>query len=59
MSRQKVSTTVYLEPAQLVALKALSDRTRVPVAVYVRDGVDLVLAHHSTPATPGGKEGAE
>ena len=41
--RKKVSTTVYLTQEQVERLKRLSERTRVPVAEYVREGVDLVL----------------
>jgi hypothetical protein len=43
MSRKKVSTTVYLNADQVEALRALSARTRVPVAEYVREGVQAVL----------------
>ncbi len=44
---KKVSTTVYLTPEQLDALKALSERTRVPVAEYIREGVEMVLQRHN------------
>lgn len=47
MARRKVATTVYLEAEQDRMLKALSDRTQVPVASYIREGVDLVLAAHA------------
>jgi hypothetical protein len=40
---QKVAATIYLEPAQADALRRLSEVTRVPQQVYLRDGVDLVL----------------
>lgn len=43
MSRRKISTTVYLTPEQDAALKALSARTKVPMAEYVRQGVDMLL----------------
>jgi predicted DNA-binding protein len=43
MSRKKVSTTVYITPEQADKLKLLNERTKVPVAVYVREGIDLVL----------------
>lgn len=43
---KKTSTTVYLAPEQLDALKRLSARTRVPIAEYIREGVDLVLDRH-------------
>lgn len=40
----KKSTTVFLEEEQIERLKLLSERTHVPVAFYIREGVDLVLA---------------
>ncbi len=43
MSRKKLSTTVYLTVEQDQALKALNARTKVPVAEYIRQGIDLVL----------------
>lgn len=46
MGRKKITTTVYLEPHQTVLLKALSERTHVPVAQYIRDGIDRILAEH-------------
>ena len=46
MPRRKVSTTVYLTAEQFEGLRALHENTRVPVAEYVREGVDLVLARH-------------
>ena len=44
--RVKVTTTVYLETEQMIGLKTLSERTRVPQQVYLREGVDLVLARY-------------
>ena len=46
MGRRKIVTTVYIEPGQDALLKALSERTRVPVAEYIRQGIDLVLDRH-------------
>jgi predicted DNA-binding protein len=43
MSRKKISTTVYITPEQNARLKELHDRTKVPVAEYIRQGIDLVL----------------
>ena len=43
MSRKKISTTVYITPEQNVRLKQLHERTKVPVAEYIRQGIDLVL----------------
>ncbi|HXQ20567.1 MAG TPA: ribbon-helix-helix domain-containing protein [Candidatus Acidoferrales bacterium] len=42
----KVQTNVYLEPAQDAALRALAARTRIPMQVLMREGIDLVLAKH-------------
>lgn len=46
MSRKKISTTIYIEPGQAERLKTLHERTKVPVAVYIREGIDLVLRHY-------------
>jgi predicted DNA-binding protein len=43
MARKKISTTVYITPEQGEQLKLLHERTRVPVAEYIRQGIDLVL----------------
>lgn len=43
MGRRKISTTVYLTQEQTDHLKALSDRTKVPIAEFIRQGVDHVL----------------
>ena len=43
MARKKISTTVYITPEQNDQLKVLHDRTKVPVAEYIRQGIDLVL----------------
>src|SRR3954465_4646395 len=44
--RKKVSTTIYITPEQAERLKLLHDRTKVPIAVYIREGIDLVLKHY-------------
>jgi hypothetical protein len=46
VSRKKISTTVYITPEQDAQLKSLHGRTRVPVAEYIREGIDLVLARY-------------
>lgn len=46
MPRKKISTTVYITPEQSERLKLLHDRTRVPVAEYIRQGIDLVLERY-------------
>ncbi len=46
MARKKISTTIYITPEQNDQLKQLHERTKVPVAVYIREGIDLVLRKH-------------
>lgn len=46
MSRKKISTTVYITQEQNDRLHLLHSRTKVPVAVYIREGIDLVLKHY-------------
>lgn len=49
MARKKISTTVYMTEEQCEKLKLLNQRTKVPVAEYIRQGIDLVLKlyrHH-------------
>jgi predicted DNA-binding protein len=46
MARKKISTTIYITPEQNDQLKVLHERTKVPVAVYIREGIDLVLERH-------------
>jgi Ribbon-helix-helix domain len=43
MARKKISTTIYITPEQSDLLKQLHDKTKVPVAEYIRQGIDLVL----------------
>jgi hypothetical protein len=47
MARKKISTTVYLTEAQVAALRELHNRTRVPVAEYIRMGIDMILDKNS------------
>ncbi len=47
MSRKKLSTTIYVTPEQNEQLRLLHDRTKVPVAVYIREGIDLVLRQYA------------
>ena len=46
MSRKKISTTIYVTPEQNETLRLLHERTKVPVAVYIREGIDLVLKQY-------------
>lgn len=46
MERKKISTTVYITPEQDSSLKQLNKKTKVPIAEYIREGIDLVLEKH-------------
>ena len=46
MPRKKISTTIYITPEQNEALKLLNQKTKVPVAEYIRQGIDLVLERY-------------
>lgn len=43
MERKKVSTTVYITLEQNDLLKLLNQKTKVPIAEYIREGIDMVL----------------
>ena len=45
--RKKISTTVYITQEQSERLKLLHRKTKVPVAEYIREGIDLVLARYA------------
>ena len=45
--RRKVTTTIYLTEEQKTLLNELSRRSKVPVAEYIRQGVDLILKKHA------------
>src|ERR1700730_14230021 len=46
MSRKKISYTIYVTPEKSERLRLLHERTKVPVAVYIREGIDLVLRQY-------------
>ena len=46
MDRKKVSTTVYITQEQNQLLKLLNQKTKVPIAEYIREGIDLALQKH-------------
>lgn len=43
MANKKISTTVYITEEQKRKLELLHEKTKVPIAVYIRQGIDLVL----------------
>jgi hypothetical protein len=47
MARKKVTTTIYVTPEQSERLKMLHSKTKVPVAEYIRQGIDIILDRHS------------
>ena len=47
---KRVFTGVYFDRAQHDALRALSDKTRVPLAAYLREAVDMLLAKYGAKA---------
>ena len=46
MDRKKVSTTVYITQEQNQLLKQLNQKTKVPIAEYIREGIDMALERH-------------
>lgn len=48
MARKKISSTVYITPEQNEQLKLLHERTKVPIAVFIREGIDLVLKQYES-----------
>jgi hypothetical protein len=40
---KKQATTIYITEEQQAALKDLNRRSKVPVAEYIREGINLVL----------------
>ena len=47
MAQTKVARTIYIKGEQLEALKRLSEKTKVPQSVYVREALDMLLEKYS------------
>ena len=45
-TEKRVFTGVYFDRPQHDALRSLSDSTRVPLAAYLREAVDMLLAKY-------------
>ena len=43
MARSKLPTTVYLTEEQYQLLRQLHEHTKVPMAEYIREGVNLII----------------
>jgi hypothetical protein len=41
------TTTIYITDEQQLALRELNRRSKVPIAEYIREGIDLVLEKYS------------
>jgi Ribbon-helix-helix domain len=44
---KKTKTSIYLNEERLDALRTISDRTLISMAVLIRRGIDLVIAEYS------------
>jgi predicted DNA-binding protein len=54
MKGRRVLTSLYVDPSVHEALKRLSEDTRIPVAVYLREAVDdLLKKYKMTPRRAG------
>ncbi|GAB4293563.1 MAG: hypothetical protein Kow0090_07930 [Myxococcota bacterium] len=47
VTNKKVSTTIYITVEQRERLKTLHERTKVPIAEYIREGIDMVLSKYA------------
>jgi predicted DNA-binding protein len=47
MVGKRVLSSVYLDPPEFEALRELSEKTRVPTAVYLREAVADLLAKYA------------
>lgn len=47
MKGKRAVTTIYLRPEVLAALQSLSERSDIPMAHYLREAVDCLLAKYA------------
>jgi predicted DNA-binding protein len=47
LAQKKVARTIYINDEQMEALKRLSEKTKVPQSVYVREALDMLLEKYS------------
>ncbi len=43
---KKLATTIYITESQQQLLKELNRRSKVPIAEFIREGIDLVLERY-------------
>jgi hypothetical protein len=53
MKGRRETTSIYLRPGVLEALRGLSEKTDIPVAHYLREAVNDLLAKHRIKVTEG------
>ena len=53
----KVLRSIYLDITQVEKIKRLSEITKVPQAVYVREGLDLILHKYERRVDTGSSDG--
>lgn len=46
-SNRMTNFAITIQPDRYEKLKKLSEETRVPMAVYVREGIDMLLRRHN------------
>lgn len=44
LSQRRLATTVYLDLLQIEGLAILVERSKVPMAAFIREGVNMILA---------------
>ncbi|MFB3885929.1 MAG: ribbon-helix-helix domain-containing protein [Thermodesulfobacteriota bacterium] len=47
LAQKKIARTIYIKDEQIEALKRLSEKTKVPQSVYVREALDMLLEKYS------------
>ena len=47
LGQTKVARTIYIKGEQVEALKRLSEKTKVPQSVYVREALDMLIEKYS------------
>jgi len=47
LGQTKIARTMYIKGEQVEALKRLSEKTKVPQSVYVREALDMLLEKYS------------
>jgi hypothetical protein len=55
MKGRRVLTSLYLDPPVHKALKQLSETSRIPVAVYLREAIADLLSKYGVKAREGRK----